>query len=134
MTRSDVGQAFSKLRTEIGARLREERERLGVTQDRLAEWFGIQRQSVVLYEGGHRSPLADQLAVLHEEGGDAGYVVTGARRDGEVSIDRRTELTQAMAAVDLMCASMSLALDGKARLELAYEMLDGVKRAGPPQR
>lgn len=134
MTRSDVGQAFSKLRTDIGARLREERERLGASQERAADWFGVQRQSVLLYEGGQRSPLADQLAALHQEGGDAGYVVTGVRRDGNVAVDSREELMQAMAAVDNVCQSMSTPLDGKARLKLAYEMLDGVRRAGPAPR
>ena len=134
MTRSDVGQAFSQLRTEIGARLREERERLGVTQERVADWFGIQRQSVLLYEGGQRSPLADQLAVLHKEGGDAGYVVTGVRREGTIAVDCREEVMQAMAAVDNICNSMSSPLDGKARLKLAFEMLDGVKRVQPLPR
>ncbi|MBQ1765008.1 MAG: helix-turn-helix transcriptional regulator [Aquincola sp.] len=134
MTRTDVGQAFSTLRTGIGARLREERERLGASQERVADWFGVQRQSVLLYEGGQRSPLADQLAAFHREGGDAGYVVTGVRRDGEPTADNREELMQAMAAVDTVCQSMATPLDGKARLKLAYEILDGVRRAGPGQR
>jgi transcriptional regulator with XRE-family HTH domain len=128
MARSpSLGQAFSKLRVAIGARLREERERQGITQQSLAERFAVQRQAVVLYESGERAPVADQLAVLDQQGGDVTYVVTGRRRD-EPSAKDRQDLLAAMAAVDDLCKTTSSELDGVARLKLAFEMLDGLKR------
>ena len=69
----------------IGARLREERERLGLSQTEVAEIAekagvkGATRQSQALYEKGQRMPDAAFLAVMQGAGYDVAYLLTGQR-------------------------------------------------------
>ena len=69
----------------IGDRLREERERLGISQTEAAALAaaagvsGATRQSQALYEKGARTPDAALLAVLQANGYDVLYVITGQR-------------------------------------------------------
>lgn len=62
-----------------GERLREERKRLGFTQDEFATIGGLQKQAVFNYEKGIRSPDADYLRALADVGVDVQYVITGKR-------------------------------------------------------
>lgn len=62
-----------------GARLREERERLGLTQQALGEAAGVTNITQSNYEAGRRSPAADYLAAAAAAGVDVLYVVTGVR-------------------------------------------------------
>ncbi len=63
----------------IGARLREERERLGYSQNDLAELAGLTRNSQVNYEGGKRQPDAAYLSAIAGHGADVTYILTGQR-------------------------------------------------------
>ena len=45
-------------------RLRNLRQRAGLTQEQLAEVAGLPPQTVVQYENGHRAPFASRLAAL----------------------------------------------------------------------
>lgn len=67
------------LRGAIGARLREERERLGVSQALFSGNAGVSRMSQVNYESGKRTPDAEYLRTVAEAGVDVLYVVTGKR-------------------------------------------------------
>ncbi|EHP5887392.1 helix-turn-helix transcriptional regulator [Salmonella enterica] len=69
----------------IGDRLREERERLGLSQDELAATASITRKTLYNYENGVRSPDAEALAVWNELGMDVYYVVTGMRLNNKES-------------------------------------------------
>lgn len=62
----------------IGQRLREERERLGLSQDRLGEELGVDRKVIRNYEGNKTSPRADQLEKLMELGADVFFILTGS--------------------------------------------------------
>lgn len=64
----------------IWTRLREERQRVGFTQQELADRAQVDRNSQINYEQGHRSPPADYLERLERIGLDACYIVTGRRR------------------------------------------------------
>ena len=68
----------------IGERIKEERERLGLSQLALAELCGVTMRSQRNYEKDERSPDAQYLALLLGEGVDVLYVLTGAR-SGEAS-------------------------------------------------
>lgn len=69
----------------IGARLREERERLGYTQEEFAEIVGAKRRALIEWEKGNTSPTLIQLDLWAGVGVDSGYVVTGFRReDGSI--------------------------------------------------
>lgn len=64
----------------IGSRLREERERLGLSQTRFAEVGGVARTTQHIYETDIRSPDVAYLEKLRGIGVDASYVVTGSRQ------------------------------------------------------
>lgn len=62
-----------------GNRFKEERERLGWNQDRVAAVAGCTRRTVVDWEAEKSSPRADQLSLLVDAGFDGYYVLTGQR-------------------------------------------------------
>ncbi|MFJ7788807.1 helix-turn-helix domain-containing protein [Pseudomonas sp. 43(2021)] len=61
----------------IGPRLREERERLGMTQRVFGDIGGVEPNAQGKYESGERSPRVDYLAALAARGVDAQYVLSG---------------------------------------------------------
>lgn len=63
----------------ISERLREERDRLGLTQDQVADLTEQSRKSQMRYESGDRSPNGPYFAKLAEVGVDILYVLTGSR-------------------------------------------------------
>ncbi len=63
----------------IGARIREERIRLGQTQLRFADAVGCSKSGLLKWEKGECTPNALVLAVCAELGVDLLYVVTGRR-------------------------------------------------------
>ncbi|WP_081271635.1 helix-turn-helix domain-containing protein [Variovorax paradoxus] len=68
-----------EIRAHVGARLKEERDRLGWSQATLAETAGASRRAVVAWEGGVTVPGADALAALAPHGFDVLYIVIGQR-------------------------------------------------------
>ncbi len=69
------------MKSNFGARLREERENLGLDQGALADIGGINRNSQSRYETGKSFPDARYLISLAAAGGDVQYVLTGRRSD-----------------------------------------------------
>ncbi|QDF95174.1 hypothetical protein CJ010_00710 [Azoarcus sp. DD4] len=69
----------------LGDRLREERERLGLTQDAFSALAGGKRRTLIDWEKGVSSPTAVQLSALSKAGVDVLYVVTGNRAAQGVS-------------------------------------------------
>lgn len=65
----------------LGARLREERERLGLTQTEFASMVGASKRTLIRWEGGAASPDADALGVWAGAGLDVMYLVTGHHGD-----------------------------------------------------
>lgn len=61
----------------IGARLREERTRLGVSQTELAVACGIAKNTQLNYEKDERSPDAPYLLLANKMGVDVHYVLFG---------------------------------------------------------
>ena len=66
----------------IGNRLREERERLGLTQPVFAELAGAKKRTLIDWEKDVSSPTAVQLAQLAAAGADVLYILTGQRTGG----------------------------------------------------
>lgn len=64
----------------IGDRLREERDRLGLSQVTFGEIGGVKANAQGNYEKGERFPDAGYLAALAEKGVDVLYVITGERK------------------------------------------------------
>jgi len=63
----------------LGPRLREERERLGMTQRVFGDIGGVEPNAQGKYESGERTPRLDYLASLAAKGVDALYVLNGVR-------------------------------------------------------
>ena len=61
----------------IGSRLRQERERLGLSQKLFGEIGGVEANAQGKYESGGRAPKADYLSRVAERGVDILYVLTG---------------------------------------------------------
>ncbi|MFU1906029.1 helix-turn-helix domain-containing protein [Bordetella avium] len=80
------------MRLEIGQRLKEERERLGLSQQAFAELGGASKRSQVEWEKGAQVPNAEFLALVAERGADVAFIVTGRRtisaQDLESDLDR----------------------------------------------
>ena len=77
-----TGSVSRGLRTQgdaFGARLREERKRLGLTQAQIAAAVGISAPTQVGYELGSRTPDANYLTAIERLGADERYIRTGVR-------------------------------------------------------
>jgi len=68
-----------EIRTAVGARLRTERERLGLTLDAFAALGGASKRSLIDWEKGALVPNAEVLAKVAQHGVDVLYVLTGQR-------------------------------------------------------
>ncbi|MCY1399272.1 anaerobic benzoate catabolism transcriptional regulator [compost metagenome] len=66
-------------REATGARLQEERKRLGLNQDEFAQHVGVAKRTLAGYEGGSGDVGATVLGVASDLGVDVLYVVTGVR-------------------------------------------------------
>lgn len=65
--------------TSIGPRIREERERLKLTQRAFGEIGGVEPNAQGKYESGERWPRADYLVAIAGHDVDVLYVLTGER-------------------------------------------------------
>ncbi|AVS66626.1 hypothetical protein C8245_13890 [Paracidovorax avenae] len=80
--------------TQAGSRLLQERERLALSQQGLADSSGIARTMLSRYERAAAEPSAGSLISLSRAGVDVLYVLTGARTPpgGSLSDDERALL------------------------------------------
>jgi len=65
--------------SDFSLRLREERKRLGLSQEELATIGGVKLNAQSNYENGKRAPDADYLARVAARGLDVGFLFTGER-------------------------------------------------------
>ena len=66
----------------VGKRLREERERLGLSQPAFAAVAGTTKQTLFSWETGKTAPDGFQLAAFATSGADVLYILTGERAGG----------------------------------------------------
>lgn len=73
----------------VGARLKEERERLGMSQTSFGRAGGVTKQAQINYELNRRAPDTNYLVAIATLGADIQYIVTGIRvnKDGCPSDD-----------------------------------------------
>lgn len=76
---------------ELGERLKEERNRLGMSQTAFGELGGVKVLAQRNYESGLRSPDANYLARIEVAGVDVLYVVTGKRAISQADLDADLE-------------------------------------------
>lgn len=84
---------------QIGARLLEERRRLGLSQTEMGKAGGVAMRTYHTYESGARCPDAECLANLFAAGVDVLYVVTGVRQASSLS-NEESALLSALGSVD----------------------------------
>ena len=70
------------VRMSIFLRLREERERLGFSQEAFGVLGGVQKRAQINYEKGERHPDSAYLAAIAAAGADVLYILTGQRTGG----------------------------------------------------
>jgi transcriptional regulator with XRE-family HTH domain len=68
----------------IGSRLREERERLGLSQEELAAVGGVTKRTQHMWERGDQTPNGEVLSLAAAHGVDVLYVLTGRREAASV--------------------------------------------------
>jgi transcriptional regulator with XRE-family HTH domain len=97
----------------FGARLAEERKRLGYKQAQFAALVGSDAPKQSLYENNHRELRAPYLSRVADAGVDVLYVLTGKRREGEwLGEDGNSMLTAFLDLPDeLQGAVLSLVTD-----------------------
>ena len=101
---------------QIGARLREERLRVGVSQVDFATHCGTSRNALLQWERGETAPNAGLLATMTALGIDVLYVVTGQRQGA-------TEATLAPEEKALLAAWRDSGEKGRAALTAVAEVL-----------
>lgn len=67
----------------LNGRLRQERERLGLSQQELADLLGISRVSQNNYENGTREPGLDYLTAFGQNNGDIQFILFADHADHE---------------------------------------------------
>jgi transcriptional regulator with XRE-family HTH domain len=63
----------------MGGRLKEERTRMGLSQEEFAKLGYVGRKAQVSYESGERKPDSEYLQGIAEHGADCQYILTGVR-------------------------------------------------------
>jgi transcriptional regulator with XRE-family HTH domain len=71
--------------TTFGERLKQERQRLRLSQESVAKVGGVRKNTQSLYEAGRNVPDADYLMRLHAIGVDVYYLLTGAQSANALS-------------------------------------------------
>jgi transcriptional regulator with XRE-family HTH domain len=110
----------------IGPRLKDERLRLGLSQERMASLASVTKQSQINYEKGVRHPDAAYLAAVAKSGADVLYIITGEHSQPITHLEDKMRLTLAIAAVEegLDAINRTLLPDKKAELILiAYDLM-----------
>ncbi|HEL3749990.1 TPA: helix-turn-helix transcriptional regulator [Stenotrophomonas maltophilia] len=64
----------------FGQRLRDERTRLGLTQEAFGALGGVRKQAQIKYENGTRKPDSSYFEGIAAAGADIGYILTGSAR------------------------------------------------------
>ena len=64
---------------DFGARLKEERQTMGLSQQRFAAIGGVEANAQGKYENGNRMPRSSYLVALSERGVDVLYLLSGSR-------------------------------------------------------
>lgn len=77
------------MQKDIGMRLREERERLGLSQLAMGDIGGVKKLTQLNYEKGERAPDAFYLYAISKMGVDIQFIVTGIRSSETLSADEQ---------------------------------------------
>lgn len=111
--------------SEIGDRLREERERLKLSQEEFGAVGGVARNAQSNYEKGKRVPDAAYLAAIAEVGADVLYIVTGTRSDTSGAVVSSDE-------AELLCVYRKCTQEGRRHLMVVGAAFAAMQTADKP--
>lgn len=94
----------------IGLRIKEERERLSLTQQGMADAIGVAKRTFIDWEKDRTSPTAVQLSALSGIGVDVLFVVTGVRSQPVVNPPVSSEKQELLDAFDGMTTEQRRAI------------------------
>ncbi|RKR03605.1 helix-turn-helix transcriptional regulator [Maricaulis maris] len=92
----------------IGSRLKDERGRLGMSQEAFARAAGVSKRTLIEWEKGATFPSAAALQSLGEVGADVLFVVTGSRQGASTGIAESEALAAVVTAEAELEASREL--------------------------
>ena len=106
----------------IGKRLREERERLGMSQPAFAAVVGTTKQTLFSWETGKTAPDGFQLAAFATAGADVLYILTGRREAEALSTEEKLLVERYRAADEATrYRILSSLLEGKTAAQAATD-------------
>ena len=114
-------------------RLREERQRLGLSQSAIAEVAGVTKMSQINYEKGIRCPDSQYLVKIASIGADVLYILTDKRENKEVLFGDKERLQLAIEAVEEGLDAIQKKLPANKKAELivaAYDLITEPGNAG----
>lgn len=120
----------------IGARIREERDRLGLSQEEFAALGGVRKRAQIYYEQDERCPDGHYFAAIAAAGADVTYVLTGARSAGAPAptsappIDV-ARLTAVVAELEAALKRHRRLLDPQRKARAVAVLYDYFTKAGP---
>ena len=113
-----------ELEYNFGERLREERNRLFFTQEKLAEQTNVRPLSISQYENGHSSPTIKFIYALEKLHFDIYYLLLGTRKN-HIPKDYSPELCKKVAKeVDLLELKLGESLTSEARVKVITSLLN----------
>lgn len=106
----------------IGARLKEARERLGLSQHNFAQVAGVNRMTQGRYEAEVNFPGVDYLYLLSQSGIDASYILTGTAEADMTCIESAEVLAKVMTWVDDLSAKHNYPLSPVKRVQVSLHL------------
>ncbi|CAN7596220.1 helix-turn-helix domain-containing protein [Variovorax paradoxus] len=102
----EVQQVFIHMGV-FSSRLREERKRLGLSQEALAELGGVKLNAQSNYETGKRAPDADYLARVAVHGVDVAFLFSGQRTPVARDASANDEQSPSTASGDIVMRAVT---------------------------
>jgi transcriptional regulator with XRE-family HTH domain len=106
----------------VGKRLKEERQRLKLSQEAFGQFGGVGKSAQINYEADARAPDTDYLSGIDAAGADVLYVVIGKRRIDLANTDVERGLLQQAIAYVLSMNSGADVSTAEAAKQLAQEI------------
>ncbi|WP_019576507.1 helix-turn-helix domain-containing protein [Curvibacter lanceolatus] len=121
---------------QVGERLKQERERLGLSQERCSELTAITRPSQSRYETGASTPGLDYLARLGGLGFDVMFVIFGKRTSSFMEVTSPIILNEAIDLIDELAVRHDMTLPPAFRIKAIiwayHRLMNGGGHAQPP--
>lgn len=115
----------------IGARLREERQRLGLSQTDFGMLGGVSKTTQLMYESEDRCPDANYLSAVAIKGVDVLYVVQGTRIEQAVGEQINvTLLSEILEAIETWAQQRKKSTPPSLKAELASLFYQQFSREG----